>query len=51
MAKHKLTKARLRYLIKDEHKAAKEYRSYGLKTLASNESHHAKVLTRKLRNF
>jgi len=48
MAK-KITCKKLKYLIKDEKKASKEYRSYGFKGLANDESRHAKFLKRKLK--
>lgn len=36
----KLTLKKLRYLIKDEAKAVKEYKGYGLYNLASDEQRH-----------
>lgn len=44
----RLTKQKLRYLIKDERKAAKEYRKLGLPCLAKDEAKHHRILTRKL---
>lgn len=35
---------RIKYLIKDEKKATKEYRGYGFKKLSKDESYHAKFL-------
>jgi hypothetical protein len=45
----KLTKSKLRYFIHDEKKAVKEYRKYGLISLARDESKHRKFLLRKLK--
>jgi hypothetical protein len=45
----KLTKKKLKYFIKDEKKAVKEYRKYGLNNLARDEARHRKFLNRKLR--
>jgi hypothetical protein len=38
----KITDKKIDYLIKDEHKASKEYRKMGLSKLASDEAKHAK---------
>jgi hypothetical protein len=40
----RLTKHKLRYLIADEKKAAKEYRKLGLPNLAKDESKHRRFL-------
>jgi hypothetical protein len=45
----KVTKKRLKYLIKDEKKAAKEYRRYGFSSLAKDESKHRRFLIKKLK--
>lgn len=45
----KITKKKLKYLIKDERKAAKEYRKYGFYNLAKDESKHRRILKRKLK--
>jgi len=42
----KPTCKKLRYLIKDEIKASKEYKSYGYKGLSKDESRHARILTK-----
>lgn len=42
-----LTCKRIKYLIKDEQKATKEYRTYGFKKLSKDESHHAKFLKKE----
>ena len=42
-----LTKKKLEYFIKDEKKAVKEYKHYGLLNLAKDEAGHARFL-RKL---
>lgn len=44
----KVSKARLRYLIRDEKKAAKEYRKYGYGNLAKDERRHRRFLIKKL---
>lgn len=41
---------KLRYFIKDEKHAVKEYRKYGLRNLAKDEAKHSRILTRKLRS-
>jgi hypothetical protein len=38
---------RLNYLIKDEKKAAKQYRKDGFPQLAKDESRHARFLTKE----
>jgi 2-hydroxy-3-keto-5-methylthiopentenyl-1-phosphate phosphatase len=43
-----LSVRKLKALIKDEEKASKEYKSYGFKSLAKDESKHAKFLKQKL---
>lgn len=43
-----VTAKRLKYLIKDEKKAAKDYRKMGFIGLAKDESRHKKFLTKKL---
>jgi len=45
----KISKHRLKYLIKDEKKSAREYRKYGFHNLAKDESRHRKFLLKKLR--
>ena len=47
----KLSKKKLRYLIKDEKKASKEYRRYGLKGIAKDESKHRRMLERKYKKM
>lgn len=42
----KLTKRKLKYLIKDERKASKEYKKLGLPNLAKDETKHLKFLKR-----
>jgi hypothetical protein len=37
---HKLTEAKVKYFIKDEKKATKEYRKYGLTNLSNDEAGH-----------
>lgn len=44
----KLTCKRLKYLIKDEKKAVKEYRKLGFKKLSKDENSHRKFLKKKL---
>lgn len=44
--KKKLTKRRLNYLIKDEKESAKEYRSYGLYSIAKDEAKHRRILNK-----
>lgn len=50
MAK-KLSLKRLKYLIKDEKKASKEYSKYGFKGLAKDEARHRKFLLRRLKRM
>jgi len=38
---------RIKYLIKDEKKASKEYRKYGFKGLSKDEARHKRFLTKK----
>jgi len=45
----KLTKVKLKYFIKDELKAIKEYRAYELDNLADDETRHYQYLLAKLR--
>lgn len=45
----KPTKARLKYLIKDEVKAVKEYKKYGFTSLAKDEAKHRRFLIKKLK--
>lgn len=45
----KLTKKKLKYLILDEKKAAKEYRKLGFPNLAKDESKHRRFLLKKLK--
>src|SRR4030066_2035833 len=45
--KMKLSKKKLKYFIKDEKKASKEYRKYGLNNLAKDEYKHRKFLPKK----
>jgi len=40
----KLSKAKLKYFIKDEKKAVKEYHKFGLHGLEKSERGHAKLL-------
>jgi hypothetical protein len=40
---------KLNYFIKDERKAAAEYRKYGFPNLARDESKHRKFLLKKLK--
>lgn len=47
----KLSKKKLEYLIKDERAASKEYRKYGLPTLARDEARHRRILTRRLKRI
>lgn len=44
----KLTCKRLKYLIKDEKKAAHEYSKLGLRNIAKDERKHHRILKRKL---
>jgi hypothetical protein len=45
----KLNKAKIKYFIKDEKKAIKDYHKYGLHNLAKDEAKHMKFLKKKLR--
>lgn len=45
----KLTKKKIKYFIKDEKKAVKEYRKYRLFNLARDEAKHSKFLRMKLK--
>jgi len=47
----KLTCERLKYLIKDELNATKEYKSYGFNDLAKDESKHARFLKKKIKEI
>jgi len=40
---------KLKYFIKDEKHASKEYRKYGLPCLAKDEAKHRRILTRMLK--
>lgn len=40
---------KLKYFIKDEKSASKEYRKYGLSNLAKDEAKHRRILTRMLK--
>jgi hypothetical protein len=42
---------KLKYFIKDEKSASKEYRKYGLPTLARDEARHRRILTRRLKRI
>ena len=44
-----ITKKKLRYLIQDEKKAAKEYRRLGFPNLAKDEAKHKRFLMKKLK--
>lgn len=46
--KNKPSVKRLRYLIKDEIKATKEYRKYHYDKLANQENNHRKFLQKEL---
>lgn len=41
---HKLTEAKVKYFIKDEKKAVREYRKYGLTNLSKDEAGHKRFL-------
>jgi hypothetical protein len=41
---------KLKEFIKDEKKGSKDYRKYGLKKLARDESRHKRILTKRLKN-
>lgn len=45
----KLTKKKIKALIKEEKSASKMYRKYGLKKIAKQEAQHFKFLSKKLR--
>jgi hypothetical protein len=45
----KMSEKKLKYFIKDEKHAAKEYRKYGLPHLARDESKHRRILMRRLK--
>lgn len=45
----KMSCKKLKELIKDEKMASKEYRHYGLPSLAKDEARHRKVLLRELK--
>lgn len=47
----KMTKRKLKAWIKEEKMSAREYDSYGLPELARDERHHAKVLTKILKEM
>jgi hypothetical protein len=44
----KLTKTKAKYFLKDEQKAVKEYKKYGLISLAKDEAKHAKYLKSRI---
>lgn len=46
----KLSKRKLKSLIRDEKMASKEYRSYGFKSLAKDEAKHKRFLEKKLKD-
>ncbi len=43
----KLTERKRKALIKDEHKAAKEYSKLGIPSIARDERRHASILKKK----
>lgn len=45
----KLTRAKMRYFLKDEKLASREYRRYGLKRFSRDEYRHSLWFKRKLR--
>jgi hypothetical protein len=45
----KLTKAKIKYFIKDEKKATKEYHKYGLHNLEKDERKHMNFLKKKVK--
>ena len=45
----KLTCKKIKYLIKDEIKASRDYKKYGFKGLSKDELRHSKFLKRKLK--
>ena len=45
------SKKRIKYLIGDEKKAAKEYDKYGFKSLAKDERKHRRFLIKKLKEM
>lgn len=45
----KLTRKKIKYFVRDEKKAVKEYRRYGLKKLARQEAEHKKYLIKRLK--
>jgi len=47
--KPKLTKAKIKEFIADEKAGNKEYRKYGLNSLAKDEARHKKFLEKKLK--
>jgi len=47
--KIKPTKKWLKFVIADEKKASKDYARHGFPTLAKQEAHHKRVLTRFMR--
>lgn len=51
MSRPKLSAKKLRELIRDEKAGARDYRKYGLKRLASDESRHRKFLTKRLKSL
>lgn len=47
----KPSKKKVKYLIKDEKKAAKEYHRYGFHNLEKDERKHKKYLQKKLKKM
>lgn len=47
----KLTKKKVKYFIKDEKMATKEYHRYGLHNLEKDERKHFRYLKKKLRKM
>jgi hypothetical protein len=47
----KPTKAKLKYFLKDEKKAVKEYHKYGLHNLEKDEAKHRRFLAKKLKSY
>jgi hypothetical protein len=46
-----LTRKKIKFFIKDEKQAAKEYHAYGLDNLAKDESKHKRFLAKKLKQM
>lgn len=47
----KLTAKKIKYFMRDERMASKEYRKYGLGNLAKDEAKHRRILNRKLKTI